>query len=219
MDWITNRKGAAFNIDISTKCPLQCSKCMRKRYKPPLSGQDCTIEEFDKITDFFWFISFCGQVSDPTAHPNFIDFLKMAFDKDVRTSVHTAATHRPTDWYRKAFQSNLDAHWIFGLDGLPKDSHQYRINQDGEKLWEVMKMSSKMGMNVDWQWIIFKYNWKDLKIGLSMSHDHDIKLVPVTSNRWFKNDPMKPPQEVIECDNIEDIFSLIEDQNDKKTST
>ena len=80
-------------------------------------------------------------------------------------------------------------------------------------------MSSKMGMNVDWQWIIFKYNWKDLKIGLSMSHDHDIKLVPVTSQRWHENDPLKPPQEVIECDNIEDIFSLIEDQNDEKTST
>ena len=72
-------------------------------------------------------------------------------------------------------------------------------------------MSSKMGMNVDWQWIIFKYNWKDLKIGLDMSHNYNIKLVPVTSQRWHENDPLKPPQEVIECDNIEDIFSLIED--------
>ena len=219
MDWITNRKGAAFNIDISTKCPLQCPKCMRTGYKPPLSGQDCTIEEFYKITDFFSFVSFCGQISDPTAHPNFIDFLKMTFDKDVRTSVHTAATHRPIDWYKKVFQSNPNAHWIFGLDGLPKDSHQYRINQDGEKLWEVMKMGSKMGINVTWQWIIFKYNWKDLKIGLSMSHDYGINLLPVTSHRWVKNDQLKPPQEVIECDNIEDIFSLIEDQNDKKIST
>ena len=219
MDWITNRKGAAFNIDISTKCPLQCPKCMRTGYKPPLSVQDCTIEEFDKITDFFSFVSFCGQISDPTAHPNFIDFLKMTFDKDVRTSVHTAATHRPIDWYKKVFQSNPNAHWQFGLDGLPKDSHQYRINQDGEKLWEVMKMGSKMGINVTWQWIIFKYNWKDLKIGLSMSHDYGINLLPVTSHRWVKNDQLKPPQEVIECDNIEDIFSLIEDQNDKKIST
>ena len=80
-------------------------------------------------------------------------------------------------------------------------------------------MGSKMGINVTWQWIIFKYNWKDLKIGLSMSHDYGINLLPVTSHRWVKNDQLKPPQEVIECDNIEDIFSLIEDQNDKKIST
>ena len=78
---------------------------------------------------------------------------------------------------------------------------------------------NQMNMNVDWQWIIFKYNWKDLKIGLDMSYNYDIKLVPVTSQRWTDNDPLKPPQEVIECNNIEDIFSLIEDQNDKKTST
>ena len=52
-----------------------------------------------------------------------------------------------------------------------------------------------------------------------MSYNYDIKLVPVTSQRWTDNDPLKPPQEVIECNNIEDIFSLIEDQNDKKTST
>jgi len=33
-------------------------------------------------------------------------------------------------WYESAFESNPNAEWHFGLDGLPEESHLYRINQD-----------------------------------------------------------------------------------------
>ena len=212
------------NIENTPRCTLECSMCKRTTYfdlhkTKVIPGKDLTPDEFRKCLKFFHTITFGGQLSDPIFYIHFIELLEICKEYDIRPKVLTAATGRKEDWYKKAFQSNPNAHWIFGLDGLPKDSHQYRINQDGEKLWEVMKMGSKMNMNVDWQWIIFKYNWKDLKIGLDMSYNYDIKLVPVTSQRWTDNDPLKPPQEVIECNNIEDIFSLIEDQNDKKTST
>ena len=34
--------------------------------------------------------------------------------------------------------------WYFALDGLPEESHKYRINQDGRQVWEVMKMGAEI---------------------------------------------------------------------------
>ena len=51
-------------------------------------------------------------------------------------------------------EANKNAKWIFGLDGLPKDSHKYRVNQDGNKLYEMMKLGVSMGIFVSWQYIV-----------------------------------------------------------------
>ena len=40
--------------------------------------------------------------------------------------------------YISAFKSNPKANWIFGIDGMPEESKQYRVNQDGEKLFKIM---------------------------------------------------------------------------------
>ena len=102
---------------------------------------------------FFDKLNFCGGVSDPIYHPQFIEFLEYSKDREVE--VHTAASHQREDWYRSAFKSNSKAQWIFGLDGLPHESHKYRVNQDGEKLFEIMKMAVDIGMDVVWQYLIF----------------------------------------------------------------
>ena len=47
-------------------------------------------------------------------------------------------------WYIKAFKANINARWIFGIDGLPNESHNYRVNQDGEKLFNVIVESKKV---------------------------------------------------------------------------
>ena len=73
------------------------------------------------------------------------------------------------DWYVKAFNANPNATWYFGLDGLPEESHKYRVNQDGVKLFEVMKMAVDMGMNVVWQYLVFDYNKDHIKEAKSLS--------------------------------------------------
>ena len=117
-----------------------------------------TLEEFDKISNYFKRVQFCGQISDPIFNPDFIDMLKMCKDKNIDVEVSTAASHQPKEFYEKAFSANSNAKWVFGLDGFPKDSHKYRINQDGEKLWEMMKLAKSMGIKVAWQYIVFEYN-------------------------------------------------------------
>ena len=151
------------NLDITHRCTLQCRRCNRAVFAArgqKVPGEDMTIENFKKILNFFEEINFCGQISDPIFHPKFIDFLKLCKDKKV--VIHTAASHKKEDWYRKAYEANTNAYWTFGIDGLPKDSHKYRINQDGEHLFKMACMAAKIVDKVKWQYIVFNYNENDI---------------------------------------------------------
>lgn len=127
-----------------------------------------SFSDFKKVHSFFDHFSFCGGVSDPIFHPQFIEFLEYAIDKDV--DVHTAASHKNKEWYVDAFKSNPNAKWIFGLDGLPKESHKYRVNQDGEKIYDIMKMGVDMKMDIVWQYLVFDYNKEHIEEARGLSN-------------------------------------------------
>ena len=149
------------NLDITYRCTLECPKCTRQYYKNlglKVPGHDMTISEFKKIIAKFKVVRFCGNISDPVFNPNFISFLKMCYEKNVICKVHHAATGKSLAWYKEAFAANPDAKWIFGIDGLPEDSHIYRKNQNGKKLFETMLLCKEMGLNTIWKHIIFRYN-------------------------------------------------------------
>ena len=139
------------------------------------------MKAFKKIINHFEQIEFCGQISDPIFHPQFIEFLKLTNNK--RVFIHTAASHKPIDWYIEAFDANKSAIWEFGIDGLPKDSHKYRVNQDGEFLFEMMLLAKEMGLNVSWQYIIFPYNEKTLETAKRWAKVHNIMIHILISER------------------------------------
>ena len=174
------------------RCTLECPKCLR-RSVPTNNLGDLSLDSFKKIISHFEQIEFCGQISDPIFHPQFIEFLKLTNNK--RVFVHTAASHKPIDWYIEAFDANKSAIWEFGIDGLPKDSHKYRINQDGEYLFEVMKAGKSNGNAIRWQYIIFKYNENDVPEAVELARKHQIPLQVNKSSRWSgPDDPYKPSE-------------------------
>ena len=181
------------NLDITHRCTLQCQRCNRAIFAArglKVPGEDMTMENFKKIIDYFEEVYFCGQISDPIFHPQFIEFLKLL--KGRKTVIHTAASHKKEEWYKKAFEANTDAYWTFGIDGLPKDSHKYRKNQDGEYLFKMACMASKMGLLVKWQYLIFSYNENDIEEARKMAKDNNIILELQKSSRFWEGDPLMP---------------------------
>jgi hypothetical protein len=153
-------------------------------------GHNINITDFKKIISYFEGLNFCGSISDPVMHPQFIEFLSLTKDHSVKVS--SAVSHRPFSWYERAFESNPNAVWHFALDGLPEESHLYRINQDGEKLFEVMKLAVLMGIKTYWQYIVFKYNQDHIDQARKMAKQHSIIFKEQHSSRWDENDPYKP---------------------------
>lgn len=176
------------NIDISNKCTLQCPECVRTRFKNhgiPLPGKDLTIKQFEKITNFFYGkrIDFCGTFSDPIYNKSFIEMLEICKTKKIGVCVHTAASHQPFEWYERAFKSNLEAEWRFGIDGLPENSHHYRKNQDGLKLFDVMIKAKNLGLPVSWQFIEFDYNKNEIETAKDLARYYKIDFLLIHTNR------------------------------------
>jgi len=189
--------GKALNIDISTRCALECPACQRTIFRKAgkrVPGKDVTLAQFDKISDHFangGRISFCGTFSDPIFNPNFIDMLKMCHKKRIRAEVHTAASQKPERWYQEAFLANPEASWWFGIDGLPEQSHQYRINQDGVKLFNIMLQAKKKVREVIWQYLIFDYNRPQIKKAKLMARKYGVSILFINTLRDGKRNEGK----------------------------
>ena len=196
------RKEYEINLDIWNKCTLQCMQCHRQSDLFTSSAQarakPMSMGDWKKIVDHYKdSITFCGQVSDPVLHPKLDKILKDTYERNIKTKVATAVSHKPLDWYIKCFEANPNATWIFGLDGLPHQSHIYRKNQDGEKLFEIMKIARNMRLNVIWQWIVFNYNQNDIDHGIVMAKAHGMDFTLTQSNRWWKMEHLKPDAEFL----------------------
>jgi MoaA/NifB/PqqE/SkfB family radical SAM enzyme len=188
----------SLNIDVTHRCALDCPRCQRwasyRRHGKKVPGIDFTISQIKKIISFYNELHFCGQYSDPVHHPKFIEILKLLREQRVSCSVHNASSAKSEDWYIKAFEANPGAHWIFGIDGLPYESHLYRINQDGEKLFNIMIKSKKyLVRKPTWQYIIFKYNQDHIEQAKRIANDNDIPIMIINSSRWWSNNDSYRP--------------------------
>ena len=143
-------------------------------------------EDLKKISETFSYIEFCGSQSDPIFHPNFVQFVFIL--QMHKLDIHTAASHKKKEFYEEAFSvSGKNTTWIFGLDGLPKDSHKYRSNQKGEHLFEMMKIGASMGVRIYWQYIVFSYNEKDIEVARKMAQKYKMIFKLTYSGRWSGN--------------------------------
>lgn len=187
------------NLDISDKCILKCPRCMRTKdgdlYK---RGHDLSIKNFEKIVKYFKNkITFCGQMSDPIYHPQFLEFIKMYNKYTSKVGIHTNGSGKKDDWWEEAFfltskPAFTKTKWVFGLDGLPHESNTYRVNQDGNKVFEIMQMGSEMGCEIHWQYIVFNYNENHIDQAKDLAEKYNINFKLIYSSRWIEDDPLIP---------------------------
>ena len=173
------------NLDISNRCTNKCPGCAREKFKH-VPGSDITPSDMEKITDFFEAITFCGQVSDPTLHPKFHELLEICIKKNRKVVVQSAVAVKNKMWWTRSFMMSRgkNVEWIFAIDGLPQDSNKYRVNQDGEKLYNIMLRCASFGVKTQWQYIVFNYNEKDVDHCKRIAKEHGIKFLQITSGRW-----------------------------------
>ena len=188
-------------IDASNNCALKCHKCERAWYlknkiKPP--GSNLTIDQFKKIIKYYnKFVEFTGQRGDVVLNPNLSEFLKITYEANIRTKICTAAGYRDKDWYVECFKANPNCTWVFGIDGLPHQSHIYRKNQKGEELFDIMVEGVKhLNSPPIWQYIAFNYNENNIEEAKELALKHGVNLELNISARWDKDDdPYKPKNE------------------------
>lgn len=192
------------DLDLTARCPLMCPMCWRQGdVIAKKHGHDMSMEDFLKVVEFAksgavkGFIYFAGALSDPIHHPNFIEFLKICAENKLECEVQTASSFKSKEWFIEAFKAHPNARWQFGIDGLPEDSHKYRVNQDGKKLFDIMEESIKyLNEPPIWQYIVFKYNENDIDEAKAIAKELGVEFMLVNSSRWLgTNDPYRPSKE------------------------
>ena len=198
INYFLNRR--SINIDISFRCSLECPKCQRqsqhRNHGLKVPGYDLTENEISKLADFYKEFVFCGQLSDPIHHPQFARILKILRLRNISCRVHNASSHKPEKAFIECFKANPDATWVMGIDGLPEESHKYRINQDGKKLFKMMLEAKKyLKKRPIWQYIVFNYNEHNIEKAKAMADKHDLPFLLIQSSRWEGDDDyLKPKQ-------------------------
>lgn len=187
------------NTDIGKSCPLKCSKCIRQApdFEP---AEDISLNDFKKIAETFPKINFCGTQSDPIYHPEFLEIFKHCVSNGNEAKVHTAGDGKSTKWWEELADIIMEAkpedRWkyriVFSIDGLPEDSHNHKIGQNGEQAFKNMRYLNDRGVSVQWQYIVFKYNENDVETARQMADINGIKFISIDSSIFDEEDELKP---------------------------
>jgi len=193
--YIRNQRFSSPNMDLSHRCILRCPQCLRQKVEglPRIARSfDIDPNEFRKILSYYEHqITFCGQISDPIYHPQFLTFLEMMDGLGKGLRVATNGTNDKSGnmddkWWEKAYSYGLGENcWYFGVDGLDEKSELYRIGSNFEQVWETMKMGVAMGHPIVWQYIIFGYNEHEIERAKEMAEEEGITLLLINTNRGF----------------------------------
>ena len=193
--YIKNQKLSSPNMDLSHRCILRCPQCLRQKVEglPRIKRSfDIGKPEFRKILNYYDNqITFCGQISDPIYHPDFLAFLEMMDGLGKGLRVATNGTNDKSGnmddkWWEKAYSYGLGENcWYFGVDGLDEKSELYRIGSNFEQVWETMKMGVQAGHPIVWQYIIFGYNEHEIEQAKEIAHKEGITLLLIKTNRGF----------------------------------
>lgn len=194
----------AINFEPGISCRLKCPACWRAWNADTLKAdtqagrrKNLKFEDVKIILDTFGKIDACGNMSDPIYWPHFEQMLEHTLKLNWQElHIHTNGSGKTLDWWRNIFQKVVDYRkinrriedmvvWYFALDGLPEESHKYRINQDGRQVWEVMKMGAEMGCDIRWQYIVFNYNEKHIGAARRMAEQYKhMEFREMHSVRW-----------------------------------
>lgn len=191
--YVQNQRFARPNLDISHRCILRCPQCIRQKSESQSQIKrsfDIAHTDFAKILNYYDNgITFCGQISDPIYHPNFLDFLKMCNGQGRAIRIATNGSGKKLEWWEEAFSYGKGENaWYFGVDGIDEKSELYRVGSNFKNVWEMMKLGKSLGQIIVWQYIIFGYNEHDVERAKEIAADEGFALLFIRTNRGFSPD-------------------------------
>ena len=191
--YVKNQRRSRPNIDTSHRCIFKCPQCIRQKTTSQTQIRrsfDLEPEQFKKILDYYDYgITFCGQISDPIYHKDFLSLLKICDCKKKAVRIATVGSGKPDKWWDEAYSYGVGENaWYFGVDGIDKKSELYRIGSNFDDVWKRMKQGRDLGHCIVWQYIVFGYNEHELERAIEIAKEEDFALLVVNTNRGFRTD-------------------------------
>ena len=109
-------------------------------------------------------VVFCGNIDDPSMHPQMIDMVKhwLGINDQLHVIIFTNGSTRTARWFQELGRLSTDSGKrvtvIFAIDGLEDTNHIYRQGSDWHKLQKNWRAYIASGGWAVWQFVVFKHN-------------------------------------------------------------
>lgn len=196
-----------FELEITNRCNLACPRCSRtdfiEMFPKAWVNSDLNLDDFKRfiapVLDKINIFEFKGTMGDPIFHPEFGKWVKWCKTVNKKVYIHTNAQAGSALW--KSVYPFLDKNdkITLGIDGLPHDFMQYRINAKWKNI-EACVDALKDKTTLVWQFIRFRYNQDEVNKAKALSKSMQFDdFVVIESNRWKdENDWLKPAENSID---------------------
>jgi MoaA/NifB/PqqE/SkfB family radical SAM enzyme len=134
------RRFSAWQIELTTRCPLQCTMCVRQEYKAQ-QRKDMPLEDFKKIVPYLKDVEsvVLEGWGESLLHPNLIECIVLIKGEGTRTGFVSSGMGLDRRYVQKLSDVGLD--FIgFSLAGATPETHnRIRVNSDFDRLIESIK--------------------------------------------------------------------------------
>jgi organic radical activating enzyme len=182
-------------------CTLKCPRCSRtefiEKFPQKWTNKNLNLEHLKSFLDIDLngiSVGLIGNDGDPIYYPDILELVKFLKSKGAIIKLHTNGSYRTIEWWEQ-FNKLLSSEDIisFSIDGVPSNFTKYRINADWDSIKAGIKVLAKGPAKVVWKYILFSYNEDTVdeaeKLSIELGMDD---FVLVNSDRWIKNDWLKP---------------------------
>ncbi|WP_338789981.1 radical SAM/SPASM domain-containing protein [Bernardetia sp. Wsw4-3y2] len=169
------QKGFPISIafEPTTTCNLKCPHCpsgLRQFSRPTGNATNAIFEKLlNEVSPYLTYLIFYFQ-GEPYINKHFLDWVKLANEKNIYTATSTNAHYLTEDVAEKTVLSGL-SRLIISLDGANQETYQkYRIGGNIDKVWKgienVVAFKKKHKSKTPFimlQFIVFKHNEHEIE--------------------------------------------------------
>jgi len=204
----------SLHVESTSRCTLACPRCERTIFlekfgRKNFSIQDLDIKAFENFLDVpVDRVSFCGNIGDPIYHREFIKLVKMLTSKCQKIIITTNGSYKSRKWWKNLNSVLRPSDQIrFSIDGTPKNFTEYRVNADWDSILVGIQECVLGPASTEWKYIPFSFNEHDIdeteKLSVNLGID---KFFVESSDRWVKNDPLKPNEYIGSRDTLRQMY-------------
>jgi MoaA/NifB/PqqE/SkfB family radical SAM enzyme len=190
-----------FHLEPTNMCTLKCPRCARtkfiERFPAKWTNKNLNLNHLKQFLDIDLTdknICLCGNYGDPIYYPQLFEMIAYFKQAGAVIRISTNGSYKSLDWWEQlADLLDYKDTVIFGIDGVPDNFTQYRINADWPSIKLGIDVLTKTNVKTVWQYIPFSFNEDFIEQAqqLSQTMGFDEFLI-LPSDRWDNNDSLQP---------------------------
>ena len=181
------------HIEPTNMCTLKCPRCSRTEFIEQFPSKWvnknldlAALKQFIDVDLTGKIIEICGTYGDAIYYDKLFEMVKYFKQLGSKISISTNGSYRSKEWWNELGTIlDSDDQIIFGIDGLPDNFTNYRINADWASIEAGIKVLRKHPVKLVWQFIPFSYNETQINQTRELSQDLGFdEFFVLHSNRW-----------------------------------